>query len=559
MSNAVRAITCENRGYAATRAMNTDTEGAFNLKMWIGSGDIKEIQLAYNGWYLGTTSIINIPNAIQILDLYINDGTTSVQILKGGLGTFAINPGDNDVRCDAISIQSAFGVEKWNRDGFFWVKGRFSVAATSMAVPFPIRAVAQNANQQAIYYNPANTTPSASSAVGVFTTTGSAPTASTGTIVPICLGKFFDAEDPHVWAGAGDSILESVNDAQSSTPGGIGIFQRALWNGGVNVKAGINMAKSGSLAQPYYNAAGDVISYWSQFCDQQLFEHGTNNFETSGNLITAAQMSDIDELCFAKAKSRGISKILRTKLGPRTSSTDSYATEANQTVTGSGWDVGGNVETFNNGLAAKVTSGTINRVCEMNAWRGTNPKKWISDGVANKFTADGAHPQSNLTTLLAAEVRADMDFLDAQVAPIIVTSGVEPMSVTWNPTGADVAQLDKNRTFLTTGNLTLVAADSGKAYVVKSGTSIFTLPATAPGLVYTFQFQGLNGGGQIQVSPVAADGIGAAGSAVVNKDLILASATIKKGDFVKIISGVGATGVTAWHLVEQRGIVTKEA
>lgn len=77
--------------------------------------------------------------------------------------------------------------------------------------------------------------------------------------------------------------------------------------------------------------------------------------------------------------------------------------------------------------------------------------------------------------------------------------------------------------------------------------------------MYIFQYIGQDGQGQIQVSPVAADGIAAAGSAVVNKDLILASSTIKNGDYVIIISGYGATGVTAWHMTLHRGIVTKEA
>lgn len=131
--------------------------------------------------------------------------------------------------------------------------------------------------------------------------------------------------------------------------------------------------------------------------------------------------------------------------------------------------------------------------------------------------------------------------------------------VTWFPTGTDSAQSDNNRTVDVVANTTLVAADSGKTFRFKRGTIIFTLPATAPGLVYTFLYMGANGGGQLQVSPVAADGIAAAGTAVVNKDLIIAAASIKKGDFVTIVSGVGATGVTAWHVTVQRGVVTKEA
>lgn len=126
-------------------------------------------------------------------------------------------------------------------------------------------------------------------------------------------------------------------------------------------------------------------------------------------------------------------------------------------------------------------------------------------------------------------------------------------------TSVDAPQADAARSELVTGNKTLVAGDSGKTFFVKRGTSIFTLPATAVGLSYTFAYIGDNAGGQIQISPVAADGVAVAGSAVVNKDAILATATIKKGDWIHVCSGVGATGVTAWFVSAHRGVVTKEA
>jgi len=69
-------------------------------------------------------------------------------------------------------------------------------------------------------------------------------------------------------------------------------------------------------------------------------------------------------------------------------------------------------------------------------------------------------------------------------------------------TSIDAPTADANRSELVTGNKTLVAADTGKTYLVKRGTSIFTLPATAVGLVYTFAYIGDNAGGQIQVSSV---------------------------------------------------------
>lgn len=129
------------------------------------------------------------------------------------------------------------------------------------------------------------------------------------------------------------------------------------------------------------------------------------------------------------------------------------------------------------------------------------------------------------------------------------------------PNGVDAAPVDKNRSEDVNANKTLIAADTGKTFVVtkNSGTVVFTLPATAVGLVYTFLYTGKDAGATLQVSPVSADGIAAAGGATVNKDLIMAAATIKKGDYVTIASGVGATGVTAWHVTAQRGVITKEA
>lgn len=124
--------------------------------------------------------------------------------------------------------------------------------------------------------------------------------------------------------------------------------------------------------------------------------------------------------------------------------------------------------------------------------------------------------------------------------------------------GIDGAPSDENRTEFYSTNKTLVAADTGKTFKTSGGNITFTLPATAVGLVYTFLYTGVNGGGSITIAPVAADGIAAVGSAVVNKALIIAAATIKRGDYVTINSGVGATGVTAWFVTAQRGILTKQ-
>lgn len=134
------------------------------------------------------------------------------------------------------------------------------------------------------------------------------------------------------------------------------------------------------------------------------------------------------------------------------------------------------------------------------------------------------------------------------------------MAVTKFPGGIDSQFRDSNRTERKAGTYTVVTnADSGKTFVCSS-TTVYTLHATSVGSIYKFVYDGPDGGGQISVSPAAADGINAVGTAtVVNKDVINTLATARKGDYVTIAALAGATGVTAWCVIDQRGIWAKEA
>ena len=106
-----------------------------------------------------------------------------------------------------------------------------------------------------------------------------------------------------------------------------------------------------------------------------------------------------------------------------------------------------------------------------------------------------------------------------------------------------------------TSNYTVVAVtDSGKTFTVDSDVT-FTLPAIAIGEVYTFVYTGPDGSATLTISPQAADGVTYAGSSTDDKDLILASSTAKKGDFVKLAA---LDGTVAWQVVEARGVWTKE-
>lgn len=119
-------------------------------------------------------------------------------------------------------------------------------------------------------------------------------------------------------------------------------------------------------------------------------------------------------------------------------------------------------------------------------------------------------------------------------------------------------------------NKTLTIADSGIVQNVIADGIIVSVPATATqgiwpvvaaGVAITSAPVGAKSGNKkqlVQISPVAADQIqgGPDGSAVDNKDLILAKATAKIGDFA-VIHNTGETNgplVAAWS-----GTWTREA
>jgi hypothetical protein len=106
------------------------------------------------------------------------------------------------------------------------------------------------------------------------------------------------------------------------------------------------------------------------------------------------------------------------------------------------------------------------------------------------------------------------------------------------------------------GTYTVVSnTDSGKTFI-SDVTTVYTLPAIAIGNVFTFIYDGEDGSATITLSPNAADGVTYVGSQVDDKDLILAAATAKKGDYVKIAA---IDQVIAWQVVDARGVWTKQA
>lgn len=113
-----------------------------------------------------------------------------------------------------------------------------------------------------------------------------------------------------------------------------------------------------------------------------------------------------------------------------------------------------------------------------------------------------------------------------------------------------------------TASTTLTAEDSGKTFTTGTDNVVFTLPATAAGLKFTFINTGADGAAKVSVSPAADDAIHGTTNAstnvvlsgVDNKDAINTKATATTGDNITII-GDGAEG---WYVVGCHGIWASE-
>jgi len=103
-----------------------------------------------------------------------------------------------------------------------------------------------------------------------------------------------------------------------------------------------------------------------------------------------------------------------------------------------------------------------------------------------------------------------------------------------------------------TANYPVLASESGTVFIADAADLVFTLPATAAGLRFTFENAAVSAGTGLSVSPAAADNIN---EGVDNKDLINSGATDVLGDSVTVV-GDGDKG---WFTIGKIGTWAAEA
>jgi hypothetical protein len=216
---------------------------------------------------------------------------------------------------------------------------------------------------------------------GDFTFTGGSPSAISNMWTPFLVGIFRSgAGDPKCYIFDGDSIVTQ----------GLGNQSVVDLDGTSNPHGYLQFSCSGTSPSSFMapnTKWNDYIPYANVGVDEQ----GINN---------PAQHTQVQAI-WTNYKSAGIDKIVRTELSPKTSSTDSWATEVNQTSTA---DTGG----FNSFLTAQFALGNFDYLDPQNSSRGVDPLKWVVDGTpfyAVQNDGLGVHPSDTVRTLMATELR----------------------------------------------------------------------------------------------------------------------------------------------------------
>lgn len=207
----------------------------------------------------------------------------------------------------------------------------------------------------------------------------------------------------------GDSIADGNNDVQAPPPTrhGNGIFGRAIADAAGAPLAGmVKCTLSGDRAQWFAGANAQRRTHLP-YAGIAVVEYGVNDI--AGGRTYAQVYADLKTI-WALCKAQGVKWVIQTTLPPKTTSTDAFATTANQTPA-AGFEPGGIRDQLNAQIKADALARAngLDDVMDVAAalQDGTLPNRWAAPGGVAQ-TADGTHPSAQACIAGAAVVRAKL-------------------------------------------------------------------------------------------------------------------------------------------------------
>lgn len=348
--------------------------------------DMETLVFSFNNWFMGPNfadgeaagnTLTVVAAALEVVE---EDGTTSMVKPITFSGSRSYTLADGEARKDADPITKAsIGKSVIPRGARYFAKGKLSVPNNGDNFVRTLRRLDEvviNGTNQAQFrlYDDSATTVSDVDVSGVFTETGTTSASGLGMFAPIVLGNPTSVDDIASWVIIGDSLTyltyPDVEEVTTQAP------------------PALNMAVAGMAAQTMNNN----FTKWEAYldcADAAYVYHGTNDIgaNTDASIVTASLAT-----MYANLKALdNIDHVVASDLAVITSSTDDWATKANQTK-GTKWQAGAMVDTVRQWLAARAADNTLYSLVDTSfAKDPTDEWLWLTDGVAELVTPDGIH------------------------------------------------------------------------------------------------------------------------------------------------------------------------
>ncbi|MFC3657107.1 SGNH/GDSL hydrolase family protein [Xanthomonas hyacinthi] len=381
----------------------------------LGSGDLSELRLLLDNWCFSysNNSMVNPGNTLPIQAASLEIGGVVKPITFGGAAGITLDDGANDVLSDLLT-PADFALATFARGTIVYVKMlvMFDLSTASSLCNSSARAASQSGARVA-WFDPTVTTSSDVCAAGQWTQTGDAVQSRPHGYVPKLVGRHVDAA-AKAWLCVGDSICQGTGDADSATRvAGLGWMSRAMRDpsdADASQIGYMNMAVHGSTSTiAVVDARSATLA---RYATHAVVMYGTNDIGLAGTGVSLDTLQTRLSAIYSMLRANEVQKILAGHLLPRTTSTDSWATEANQNYCGGpgGWDSTGIAAQLNAWLAPNVGA-AVDAFQHWPSIRGTDDLKFLVTGAARYATTDGTHPTTAAYGLMAADVRTQMDAL----------------------------------------------------------------------------------------------------------------------------------------------------
>jgi parallel beta-helix repeat protein len=347
----------------------TAVQGQSRMHMMLGDGSLTELHVCYGNW--ASPSEAPGPGNLIIEAALESDGPLGVaHFTWSGANTITLTPGQT--ACSDALLPSAFGLTVFPANSAEW----FRTGATAVSnVGFPFSNLLGFVGEGA-WAGPVFT--SQVLATGPMTTPSGGAAAS-GMLTPFAVTGRYTVAMPSL-CDIGDSISNGVNDSAQTVPQGYYtgngyVGRAAALQGGAEIYPTFKLGIQGEGVTGT-NYTGRALFF--PLCTHGVVAWGTNDL--AGGTAAATVLTSL-EAVWNKMSAAGIGNIWQALVIPRTTSTDGWATEINQTpITNFG--SGGARDTLNTSITAAIGTNHLTGTLDFSTvTQGVNHSLWITNNT----------------------------------------------------------------------------------------------------------------------------------------------------------------------------------